>query len=315
MSVNVQVRLAKRRVEMTLPPPQLVGVPVKVEGAYLVATNQALFLVKDRRLILLLKGNFYGIARTPNSAYVYQSTGKTGRLLQFQVGPRGEVSRKARIVVNELPGWCHQIDFLDDSLFLTDTPNNRILELHLPTRQWREHFPLGMLKNGMDSPNYGHMNSIYRKDGRIYVICHNQTAKTGRKSEILVLDREMKIQERLPTESSCAHNIVFCDGQQLHLDSLNQSLKADGSVVFSGDYFTRGLSVSDDAILVGGSTFAKREERQNKHGYLYALNRCFDLIDAFLIPGMVQEIRRMDRIDYTFSQTGNPLFQNRREAT
>ncbi|WP_256762420.1 hypothetical protein [Cohnella sp. WQ 127256] len=295
------IEVSHRKVEMVLPERQTIYSDVDVEGIYLIATNRGLFLIRDHTLYLLLRGNFYGIARHGHFLYVYESVGKVGRILKLDSGRNLEIDAKAEIAFADLPGWIHQIDMIDDSLFMTDTPNNRIIEWSFQKESWFEYYPLGKLSEQEASPNYGHMNSIYKHKGSTYIVCHNQTAKTGRPSEIIKVDDQFQVMDRIVTDSSCAHNLIVHQGIRYHCDSMNQSLKADGKVAFTAQHFTRGLSISDYQIVMGGSVFLKREERQNGNGHLYVLNSDYTTRTSFLIPGMVQEVRRLDQKDYSFS--------------
>jgi hypothetical protein len=298
-----QIEVSNRKVEMVMPERQTIHSDVDVEGTYLIATNRGLFLIREHTLYLLLLGNFYGITRNEHSLYVYESVGKVGRILKLDEGGDMEIDAKAEIVFADLPGWIHQIDMIDGNFFFTDTPNNRIIEWSFQAGCWNEYYPLGKLAEQEASSNYGHMNSIYKHDGAIYIVCHNQTAKTGRPSEILKVDPQFRIMERIVTDSSCAHNLIIRQGVTYHCDSMNQSLKADGKVVFQTDHFTRGLSISDNQIVIGGSVFLRREERLKGNGHLYILNSDYSARTSFLIPGMVQEVRRLDQKDYSFSSS------------
>ncbi|MGF7046789.1 hypothetical protein J2T13_001287 [Paenibacillus sp. DS2015] len=297
-----QIEVSERKVEMLLPKRQTIYSEVDVEGTYLIATNRGLFLIRDCALTLLLRGNFYGITRDGLSWYVYESVGKVGRILKLNEGFDQEMDTKAEIAFADLPGWIHQIDMIDGSLMITDTPNNRIIKWSFEAECWVEYYPLGKLVDKEESVNYGHINSIYKHDGAIHLVCHNQTVKTGRLSEILKVDANFNVIERIVTGSSCAHNLIVHQGVSYHCDSTHQSLKADGKVVFESQHFTRGLSLSDDQIVIGGSVFLRREERHNGNGHLYVLHSDYSPRTSFLIPGMVQEVRRVDRRDYSFSE-------------
>jgi hypothetical protein len=301
--VNAQrLEVSDRRVEMLLPKRETINSAVDVEGTYLIATNRGLFLIRDCALTLLLRGNFYGITRDQRSWYIYESVGRVGRILKLDEGFHQDMDTKAEIVFADLPGWIHQIDMIDGSLLMTDTPNNRIIKWCFETECWVEYYPLGKLVDQEVSANYGHINSIYKHDGIIHLVCHNQTVKTGRPSEILKVDSNFNVMERFVTDSSCAHNLIVHQGVSYHCDSTHQSLKADGKVVFESQHFTRGLSLSDDQIVMGGSVFLRREERHNGYGHLYVLHSDYSTRTSFLIPGMVQEVRRVDRRDYSFSE-------------
>ncbi|MFD0960052.1 hypothetical protein [Paenibacillus chungangensis] len=297
-----RLEVSARTVNIQFPGRHTVYSEVDVSGTYLIAANRGLFLIRCGELTLLLRGNFYGITRDERSWYIYESVGKVGRILKLDEGFEREMEVKAEVAFADLPGWIHQIDMIDGSLVMTDTPNNRIIKWDFDAERWAEFYPLGKLDHKEQSANYGHINSIYKHEGSIYLVCHNQTVKTGRQSEILKVDSSFRVTERIVTDSSCAHNLIIHRGIRYHCDSTHQTLKAGGKAVFESQHFTRGLSISDNQIVIGGSVFMRREERHNGNGHLYVLHPDYSIRTSFLIPGMVQEVRRMDQRDYSFSE-------------
>ncbi len=270
-----------------------------IAGTYAIATKRGLFTLRDGELTLILAGSFYGITRLDDSLLVFENAAGHGRILGLDLTHDLRVGA-ARLVHRGLSPGCHQIDVVDGRLLIADAYNNRILALDLATHRATSHYPLGRLAEGRSSPNYAHMNSIYRHDGRFFVVCHNESAKTGRFSEILVLTPGFEVTERIETPSRSAHNVAAHRGTFYHCDSLSNGLRADDELVFVGNHFTRGLSISDDYILVGGSEYARREDREKVPGYLYVLHDGV-LATSFPVPGMVQEIRRLDAPDYGLS--------------
>jgi hypothetical protein len=268
-------------------------------GTYAIATKRGLFVLEDRVLTRVLHGDFYGVTRLGDVMFVFENCRRSGRILGLHITSDLRVD-DAWIVRRGLSPGCHQIDYVDGRLLVADTYNNRILAMDLQTGRTDAYYPLGSLADGRRSPNYAHMNSIYKHDDRFHVICHNESAKTGKPSELLVLTPDFEVVDRIELPSRSAHNIAAYRGTLYHCDSLGNGLRAGDRLIFVGDHFTRGLSISDDYIIVGGSEYARREERSKVPGYVYVL-RDGSLLTSFRVPGMVQEIRRLDAPDYGLS--------------
>lgn len=262
--------------------------------ACLIATKRALYELRAGRLVRLLNGECYGLSRRAADWFVYQSHGQGGRLLRF---------RRARLPVThahpldiQLPAGGHQIDFVGDRLYLTDTYNNRLCVLGVSgdrAEVIRATYPAGTLLNGRSSANYVHMNSIWRGPTGTLAMFHNETRKTGRCSEIAKLDAQGRLLARTATGASHAHNILEMRGKPLYCDSQAGALIWGQQTVFQCDLFTRGLSVTPTHILVGGSAYGQRDRRERLGGRLYVLNHDFELLCSIPIPGMVQEIRSL----------------------
>lgn len=285
----------------------------KIQGVYLIGTEKGLYILKDSQLFFLLKGRIYGITKKENEIFVYQvinyqrkikfNMDLKSRIIKLNMGKEYNIQKKGECLVDNLPIGCHQIDLIDNDLYICDTYHNRILRYNINNDKSHDSFfPLGKLRNGRNSENYAHMNSIFGTDDKIYILCHNSSTKTGKYSNVIVMDRNLeKIIETIDTTYSNAHNIVLyndkiliCDSQECTLNDLREKL-------FQTEYLTRGLSVSEDNILLGGSDITEREFRIDSKGYLYFLNHDFDLIESITIPSCVKEIRRIDKRDFSIS--------------
>ncbi|MEZ5335189.1 MAG: hypothetical protein R2741_08120 [Methanolobus sp.] len=283
-----------------------VNIEGEVQGVYLIGTQKGLYILKNNNLSKLLDGRFYGITISSKKIYVFEKTGTSnGRIIELEINNNFEINKRGKVLINKLSPGCHQIDIVDDKLFIMDTYNNCILAYNLSDFSYNAYYPLGKLDNGRKSNNYAHMNSLYHTENRFFVMCHNETSKTGRQSEILVLDSNLRKIEKIDTKASHAHNIVVLNNQFIYCDSTNNCLKVDNEIVFKGKHFTRGLSISKEHVLLGGSDHAKRADRTKVNGYIYVLNHDFSLFTQFLVPGMVQEIRRLDKPDISLSNYAN----------
>ena len=209
-------------------------------------------------------------------------------------------------MVNGLSPGCHQMDFIDDHLYVTDTYSNRLLTFEEHCDQLVpsiEAFPPGKLDNGRASPNYAHMNSVWRSPcGHLYVFYHNETSKTGRKGSIVRLSQGLQEAEVYPADANNGHNILVHDGHFVFCDSMNGRLMLGGRCVFKASLFTRGLAKTPRLWLVGGSQYGDRGMRNELGGAIYVLSSDFCLRGMVEIPGMVQEIRATNS-DYGLSAT------------
>jgi hypothetical protein len=262
----------------------------------LVAAGRGLYLVRDGRVRVLARGRFYGLARDQDVHYAYCShpRGQRGSIYRFTL-EAGRISTSRRLF-SRLSRGVHQIDLVDDRLLACDAYRNELVVLDRRGRLRRRIHPLGRLRHGRASANYAHLNSVHAVDDRLYVLAHNETYKTGRRSEVLVLDRDrLTLRDRIPDVGACAHNVVARDGLFLVCDSLGGSLTDHGQVVFKPSTFTRGLAVGDDLILLGGSVYSERGVRLAADVFVYVLDRRFEHLGTLTIKdaGQVHEIRML----------------------
>jgi hypothetical protein len=277
----------------------------------LVAAGRGLYLLRQGRVRRLARGRFYGLARHGGTHYAYCShpRGARGSIYGFALeGGRLGASRR---LFSGLSRGVHQIDVVDDRLLVCDSYRNALVVLDRHGRLGRRVYPLGRLCGGRDSSNYAHLNSIQAVGDRVYVLAHNETYKTGRRSEILVLDRErLTVRDRVPDVGGCAHNIVARDGLFLVCDSLGGALTNHGRAVFKPGTFTRGLAVDDDFVLLGGSVYSERGVRLASDAFVYVLDRRFEHRATLTIEdaGQVHEIRMLGT-DYGVSDgaTATPV--------
>jgi len=279
-------------------PPCASYVHVRMEGLaeglapFLAGTQTGLFYVQDGRAWRVMGGSVYGIAShgAPRHWTVFQRIPRSfGRLLEVDLETGG-----FKTLARFMSTGVHQIDVVQGRLAVADTYNNRFLLFSDRGKRLTSIYPCGPLKNGRASHNYRHFNSVFSSRDTIYVVAHNQSAKTGRTSEIFVLDPEWRLLRVIPTESGSAHNVCEIDGELWHCDSRGGSLVKDGDPVFrEPGLFTRGLAVNQDHILVGGSVHTRREDREATNGQVIVMDRGFELLSRIHLMGSggVQEIR------------------------
>jgi hypothetical protein len=280
----------------------------------LVAAGRGLYLLRDGRVRVLARGRFYGLAHDQAAHYAYCShpRGSGGSIYRFALDA-GRISASRRLF-SGLSRGVHQIDVVDDRLLVCDSYRNELVVLDRRGGLRRRVHPLGRLSSGRDSANYGHLNSVHAVEDRVYVLAHNETYKTGRRSEILVLDRErLTVRDRIPDVGACAHNVVARDGLFLVCDSLGGALTNHGRVVFKPSTFTRGLAVGDDLVLLGGSVYSERGVRLAADVFVYVLDRRFEHLGTLTIKdaGQVHDIRMLGT-DYGVSdQASGPPVRGR----
>lgn len=288
----------KRRFSNKLTAELVRELKLDLSGRSLIATKNGLYSLSSSKLEKLLNGEFYGITFYGDKVFVFEKFGKIGRILEFSNKLYNE---RISVLINNLSPGCHQIDVLGDSLMVTDTYNNRLLQFNLTGDLIDSFEPIGKLENGRKSKNYGHINSVYGNGENVYLLCHNESRKTGRKSEVLELSLKGVLLDRKQVKAESAHNCPLYKGKFLICDSLNNRVIHGEEEVFSCDLFTRGISIQGSRILIGGSEYASREQRSNARGTVYILNEDFKQQDTIEVPGMVQEIRAVDSLDLAMS--------------
>lgn len=274
---------------------------IDLKFKYIVASKKGLFFLKDKKIFKLLTGEFYGVTFYKEDVYVFEKFNRKGRILKFNKNLKNNL----KVFITGLSKGCHQIDFIGDKLFITDTYNNRINEFDLNGTLVKSFYPLGKLKNGRLSKNYGHINSIFFKNNHFYLMCHNETIKTERNSEILKCDKSFNVLNKIQTGAKNAHNILILNNEMFYCDSYNFSLKKNHRAIIKTEYFTRGLSITKENILFGCSEIAKREKRTKAKGAVYILDKNESVLEIIKIPAMVQEIRCIDVKDFSLSNNKN----------
>ena len=275
-------------------------------GEFLISTKNGLFYIENYFLFKIMNGEFYGITVVSKSQFlIYQKGLNTGKIFLLTKENNNFVYKKT--ILNNLSNGIHQIDLVDDKLFIANTYNNSIDiykydNVLISLTKMDEIFPDGKLLIGRKSKNYLHLNSVYFKKGLLYALSHNETSKSNKPSEIFIYDlKTKKIVKKIKTSSGNAHNILVHKKNLFHLDSMNKEIKVNNLSFLKLDKFLRGLSVSNDFITVGGSDYAKRVNRNSAKGCIYFLSHNSEILEIVNIDGMVQEIRKIDSTDFSLS--------------
>ena len=275
---------------------------------HVAATRHGLFAVAEHGCRLIASGLFYGITILDDWVYAFEAGDRPrnptarGRIVRFRQA-NGTIGA-AEVVATGLDNGCHQIDFIGDDLHVVDTYRQRIVVLAVDgtVRAVHEPFPFG--GRGGHEPDYVHLNSILHHGGRTMLLLHNGGLKENRRSELAVLDEAWRPTERRTLDGYGCHSLaVLEDGTILTCGSLDGELiGSDGLKVALGDLMTRGLSIDEERVVVGGSTLSTRDTRDYGAGLIYFLDRAYRLRATVAMPAPVMEIRRLDGCDRSLSR-------------
>lgn len=292
---------------------------------FLVATSSyGLLLFSNKKCTLIDKSTVsFGITKYNEEWWNFSHYKENGYIYSFKINNGKATDFKMRICGAHKS--VHQIDFIGKDLFIMDTRFNRISKYnnmcdikHLISANDFDNaiYPNGRLEvrfgekleHMREAKEYAHFNSIFRYKNLTYIVAHNDTYRKGIKSEIYVLDDKYNVINVYPADGGNCHNIYTNGKDELICDSLSGKLKNNKKSVFctKPKRFIRGLSVSDDYIITGGSNVCmEREKRNDGYGYVYILNRdTFSLVATIKIEKcQVMEIKRADAKEYTLSNT------------
>jgi hypothetical protein len=207
------------------------------------------------------------------------------------------------VFVTGLDNGCHQIDLIGNTLVVVDTYRQRILEV-APDATVKEFQPFPFDREQRGPADYVHFNSVLACGDRRLLLLHNDFGRTGRASEIALLDASWTVVDCRPMEGTGCHNLALLeDGSVLSCGSVEGALISTAGIRAKvSNLMTRGLAVGQDVIAVGGSTFSEREHRDSEPGVLHLLDRQFRLLSSLPLPAPPTEIRRLDGNDLSLSR-------------
>lgn len=307
--------------ELTVGAPVARTVPVEYSGelpkglSFLIGTSQGLLVWSDDELHKLLPGPIYGVTRHGQNHYALQRLGKSSRIIRFSLADDADglpAVVSLETFIHGLSNGVHQIDFIGDVLYVTDTYHNA-LQLHRVDGSFVDRiYPAGKLtRDDIFTPCYRHYNSVYWDGERILLVAHNNSLKAGRPSLIQFVGHSepQTIIDEWEDIGLCAHNVLRKEGVTFWCDSLNSYLYKDKTVVAEMDmHLTRGLAMDDRHLVLGGSAFAFGSKRLKADGKIYVLdsNNFTNLGELNLkAVGAVSEIRMLGH-DYGLSNCNLP---------
>jgi len=283
-------------------------------GRFFLGTKTGLLYFDGEKLWCLFEGRVYGITHCRDRWYATwnypicfrdKRLATAGSILSFRFDE--EQIQDLRIETAPLDEELHQIDAWKEHLYVTDTAQNRVLKYSItPSGLSYEaaYYPRGGLQKGKKSDNYAHINSVFRRDGHVYLMYHNHTRHTGRASQVGVLDESWRPVRIVDTTADSAHNVFRDDEGIIYCDSRNGRLVREGRTLWKKDMYLRGFAASEEDWFIGGSAFAERSERDHTPAYVYRLDRdTKELKNELRISGCgsLYEIRLLDPPDRAMS--------------
>jgi hypothetical protein len=288
----------------------------------LVATHNALLLVDPARpmgrqqILHWGAGLYYGITWDEERLYLVARGAPPERVLVFD-----RDFRPLDPPPFKMGGEPHQCLWLDGTLYVTDTTNNRVLS-------WDgKCIETVFFVDAPYKKEPEHLNSIWSDGDLIYVLAHR---KERRPKRVYVLDREFALLDILPMDFHCLaagamsnglHNVYVENGR---LYTLGPSVvlaldlvkgKTDVKqlpTVEPFKHYLRGLARTEELFYIGVSNVAARpgrdygsariliQERMNSNrlaGEIVLDERC----------GQVLEIRALDEPDLAHNGVTCPL--------
>ena len=249
----------------------------------------------------------YGITYDVKHIYVYLKGKRVGKLVRIC----RHNYKAVETVLYGLSKGVHQIDIYKDDMFITDTYNNRIIKLprykNVVNKYWRsnsESYSVnGKLRIGRFSKNYSHINSLWINKGLMYLVAHNETKKTGKKSELIILSvKAMEEIDREFLKGGNCHNIFIKNGIN-YCSSLESGVFFD-NYFFKLTGFTRGVAYTEsDGLIIGSSSLSfSRDHRSSGVSSVYQISAEKKPLKAFDITGQVNEIRCLTVKDIAMSR-------------
>lgn len=193
----------------------------------------------------------------------------------------------------------HQIDAIDENIYVTETYHNSIAVLDKNGNLLRRFYPSGRGLHKPRSENYKHFNSVFSDGKQIFLLAHNKGISvhegkkiTGRRSEVITLDSTERVIDCQTVEAVNGHNIYVDEcGRRFFCDSGGGNcLCLDQKVLFKmPGVYVRGLAVASDLIFVGGSKIGDRDIRENADANIFILDtQRFEKQGEFTIKGVGQ---------------------------
>lgn len=272
--------------------------------SHLVTSRQGLFAVRQGEVQLVAHGLFFGMVTTPDAVFVFESGdlarnhGNFGRIVRLDLA-EGQVSGWS-IVAQGLSSGCHQLDLIDGRLCIADTYNQCLRWFDPGGAGEGEYRPLPAAPAHDWGAGYVHVNSLLAVRDAVLLVLHNGGKATGSPSELAVLDREWRLQERIELPGRGCHNLALRpDGTVLTCASLTGEIaELGGRRVKVSEMMTRGLSLDEGGLVVGASEFSNRLQRHEARGCVVFLDSEMQVLESLDLAGAPTEIRRINGRDF-----------------
>ena len=147
------------------------------EGDLLITTKAALYHFQQEKCNKIGTGEYFGVtSNNLDRVWLFEAFTnlRVGRLIEFRK-KNHENDWSAFVILKNLSRGIHQIYHYDGYVLLMDTYNNAIMKYCPKSCAITEtSYPFGRLRDGRQSTNYMHMNSITRHKDGFLVMCHNE---------------------------------------------------------------------------------------------------------------------------------------------
>lgn len=276
-----------------------------VKGEFLISTSSGLWYLSGKKIRMILPGGCFGITGGPERWYVCQYTGDYSRILEFTLVKKDDniflLNRK-----NYLTGLSpniHQIDIYNGILYIVSAEDNSLI-VSKKAGTYNVVYPNKRIKKGKFGNN--HFNSLFVKENTIYLMAHNGASKFEKKSEVYLISREnLKTISTFEINAQKAHNLFFINNKLGFCNSQFGELVINEKPIYkNNEFFLRGVAITDESIIIGGSEFAIRENRQNTSSTLFELTYEGKLKNKLYLKniGQVYDIRHIGT-DYGMSSS------------
>lgn len=301
-----------------------------LEYSFLFTSDNGLFIYKKGAVYRLLRGNcFFGLTKGKSRWYLVH-TGKYGfnsQIISFKVdsleGNAFDFKEEAFIP----SGYPHQLSYIGGKLYLADPDKLLRWENHLSDKRRKNFLTImNISDNGKVSlfkriymPGYkpstfiednhpNHVNMIYKYKKHYYIMYQNETVKTSRKSQLVILNDNFKLHKVKDMDMCSAHNIAVYNDKFIFLDSGNSLLFYGNKKIKIGEWL-RGLAINDNHFIIGSSMFTTRDSTAREklpseiiiceHKNMKTVNNIYFNGNV----GGIREIRLLDGIDYAAGES------------
>lgn len=300
----------------------------------LVSTVRFLLLVNlTTKMVIPLEFNrpeYYGISWFPNEKELILShsqieNGSLVEISDYALSEVGVISR-GEVITHPFLSQPHQIFCASDGrVICSNTGRNSISVIDLAKPNYLQETRISSARwdrLSKDNKSGDHLNSVFEKDGLLYVIAHGFD-KGSVLATLSYPDLEIQTLEPIKKHTGL-HNIwVTKDGQRISCATEQGGLIEIGDKSFStlwtsgSNIFTRGLAASSEFILVGETQLSQRGMRPYLDSGLWMVDRkTYQVLDYFYLGpfGGVHEVRLLnvpDEAHHGFIFNGlNNLLEN-----
>lgn len=182
-----------------------------------------------------------------------------------------------------LDGNPHQISYYDDELYVCNTAANTISAFDT---NWNERIVY-------DEVADAHFNSLLIDDQMFWV-------NASRRGNSAAVELYSDVRKHTGQHS---HNLGLWDGDLSWIDTNGTGWLTTGfrsCRLFTGDYFCRGLAISDEQLFVGVSYRSRGNHNYDMPCHIQVLDLQGRMQDKIELPGMgpIHDIRLLDVFDY-----------------